>query len=259
MSPKLLESIVVQEAGWLRFLFNTSALFVHVARASTCFSFHKKNTMKLTLAALLLCTMSSLSSSATATPDTFVGSIAQNAYYGLGCNESNFYAVDVTKGLVVLEENKFCESDVFPGQNATYHGAYTTTCDDDEKTVLFTWYACNTTDCSDCVDPSVASVRWKVPMSDLDEPTEETCFEMDMLPPYDPIMNFTSLSYRFTDDPSTYVSIIVENSCISKSLARGSTSGSTPSSKPSSSGEWAGLNVCWYYLVASVGFALLLG
>ena len=138
--------------------------------------------MKLTLAALLLGTMSRMSSSATATPDTFVGSLAQNAYYGLGCNESNFYGVDVTTSLAVMVENTFCESDVFPGQNATDHGAYTTTCDDDEKTVLFTWYACNTTDCSDCVDPSVANGRWKTPMSVWDEPTEETCFEMECCP-----------------------------------------------------------------------------
>ncbi|KAK1740854.1 hypothetical protein QTG54_008106 [Skeletonema marinoi] len=215
--------------------------------------------MKLTLAALLLGMMSRMSSSATATPDTFVGSFTQMIFEGLGCKEDNFHEririeVDITRSLVVMEENMFCESDVhntFSGQNYTQLGAYTTACDDDEKTVLFTWYACHTTDCSDCDD--TISMRWKTPMSVWDEPTDETCFEMDIQPPYDPIVDLTEgISYRLTGDPSTHASIVVKNSCMSKSLARGN----TLSSKPSSSGRWVGLNVCWYYLVASVGFAL---
>eukprot|EP00985_Skeletonema_marinoi_P006097 scaffold2645_cov96-Skeletonema_marinoi.AAC.4 len=115
-----------------------------------------------------------------------------------------------------MEDNVFCVG----GVSEAFHGKYTTTCDDDEKTVMFRWHDCNTTDCSICDgEETILSGTWVTPLSVWDAPTEETCFDADMLPPYDPSWNTTTMSYRFIDDPSTYASIVVENSCISKSLA----------------------------------------
>ena len=205
--------------------------------------------------AALLGTISRLSSSSAAATPQSMNSLRRFMYEGLGCNESYVFGEDITTSLAVMEENLFCEGDAYPGQAEASYGKFTTTCDDDEKTVMIKWHSCNTTDCSICGE-TILSGTSVSPMSVWDEPTEETCFEVNVLPPYDPSWNATKMSYRFIDDPSTYTSIVVENSCISKSLAGGN---SIPLSKPSSSGEWVGLNIHWYYLVASVGFALLFG
>jgi hypothetical protein len=208
--------------------------------------------------ALLLGTISRLSSSAAASLKS-MNSLRRFMYEGLGCNESYVFGEDITTSLAVMEENLFCEGDAYPGQAEASYGKFTTTCDDADKTVMIKWHSCNTTDCSICGE-TILSGTSVSPMSVWDAPTEETCFEVDVLPPYDPSWNATTMSYRFIDDPSTYTSIIVENSCISKSLALAG-GNSIPSSKPSSSGEWVGLNARWYCVVASVsvGFALLLG
>ena len=116
---------------------------------------------------------------------------------------------------------------------------------------MIKWHSCSTTDCSICGE-TILSGTSVSPMSVWDEPTEETCFEVDVLPPYDPAWNATTKSYRFIGDPSTYASIVVENSCISKSLvlAGGNT---IISLKLTSSVEW----VNWFYVVVSVGLAVI--
>mmetsp|Transcript_21169 Transcript_21169/g.34672 ORF Transcript_21169/g.34672 Transcript_21169/m.34672 type:complete len:214 (+) Transcript_21169:92-733(+) len=213
--------------------------------------------MMLSLA-LLLGAMSRLSTSDAAAPKSLNSSVPQRTYLGLGCNESNFYGEDITSSFVVMEENVFCEGDLFPGVSEASYGKFFTTCNDAEKTVMFEWYQCNSTDCSVC-DETTTSATWVTSIPDWDEPTEETCFDIEILPPYNPAFNFTAMSYRFADDPSPYTQILVENSCISTAMGGGSMGNSTPSSQPTSAGDWFALNMCWFYVVACVGFSVLFG
>ena len=205
--------------------------------------------MLVTLALILGTMLRLSSSSAAAMPQSMNGSLTQMVFDGLGCNDSKFYGEDITTSLAVMEDNVFCVG----GVSEAFHGKYTTTCDDDEKTVMFRWHDCNTTDCSICDgEETILSGTWVTPLSVWDAPTEETCFDADMLPPYDPSWNTTTMSYRFIDDPSTYASIVVENSCISKSLALAGGI-SIVSLQLNSSGEW----VNWFYVVVSVGLAVI--
>ena len=87
------------------------------------------------------------------------------------------------------------------------------------------------------------------PISVWDDPTEETCFEVDILPPYEPTWNTTSISYRFASDPSVYANLIVENSCISISSA----SINTLQLIPISSYDWDR----WLYAALAIGFAVI--
>ena len=84
--------------------------------------------------------------------------------------------------------------------------------------VMFKWYDCNSTDCSLC-DKTIA-FSWITPISLYDEFTEESCDGMEFrtLPPYSQGFNFTALSFRFTEDPSPYTQILVEN-CYQKCIA----------------------------------------
>ena len=83
--------------------------------------------MRLSLALLLLL---STSASDAAAPKSLNTSVPQNAFTGLGCNESNFYGEDITSSFVAMEENVFCEGDILPGQEEAYIGKFTTTCND---------------------------------------------------------------------------------------------------------------------------------
>ena len=207
--------------------------------------------------ALLLGTMSCLSDAAA--PTSLNTSLPQNTYVGLGCNESNFYGEDITSNFVAMEENVFCEIDKFPGLSEAFIGKYIATCNDAEETVEFEWFQCNSTDCSVC-DETTPMVTWVTPISTYEKPaTEETCFDMKMLPPYSQLVNSTAMSYRFTVDPSPYTQILVENSCISAALSSDSMGDSTPTLQSTSAGEWIGLKIRWFYAVACVGFAVLFG
>ena len=214
--------------------------------------------MRLSIALFLLLS----TSAAAAAPNSLNSSIPQNTYTGLGCNESNFFGEDITSSFVAVEENVFCEGDIFPGQEEAYIGKFTTTCNDTDGTVLLQWYQCNSTDCSENCD-TTSSATWVSPMSVWVEATKETCFDMNLLPPYSPLaqeMNWTAISFMYTEDPSPYTQILVENSCISTYLSSDSMdSSTTPSPQTTSSGEWVGLSVCWFYVVASAGFAVLFG
>ena len=149
-----------------------------------------------------------------------------------------------------MEENVFCEAAVSPGQAKTTYGKYITTCNDEEKTVMFECYGCNTADCSIC-DESLLRRTWVTPISVWNDPTEETCFEVDVLLPYEPTWNNTAMSYRFAEDPSIYANFIVENSCISISLALASIN--TLQLQPISSYDWDQ----WLYVGLAIGFAVI--
>mmetsp|Transcript_21170 Transcript_21170/g.34674 ORF Transcript_21170/g.34674 Transcript_21170/m.34674 type:complete len:226 (+) Transcript_21170:92-769(+) len=210
--------------------------------------------MMLSLA-LLLGTMSCLSDAAA--PTSLNTSLPQNTYVGLGCNESNFYGEDITSNFVAMEENVFCEGDLSPGQAEASYGKYISTCNDATKTVMFKWYDCSTTDCSIC-DDSKLRRTWVTPISVWDQPTEETCFDVEISNGgnlfrrrTNPKRYTTTMSYRFMEDPSIYANIIVENSCISNSLA--SSSIDTLQLKPMSSFKWDR----WLYAGLAVGFAVI--
>ena len=148
-------------------------------------------------------------------PKSLNSSIPQNTYIGLGCDESRFASEDSTSGLVAMEQqNVFCESN--PRQDGQVNiGKIVTTCNDTDKTVLLQWYPCNSIeDCSEnnCGTTSIATMV--TPISFWEEVTEESCFDVNLLPPFSTIMNSTTMSYRFTEDPSPYAQIMVENSCI---------------------------------------------
>ncbi len=177
-------------------------------------------------------------------------SLYYRVYDETGCNESSFYGKEVIiTSLVAMKENVFCVVNVSPGQSKATYGKYITTCNDADKTALFKWYDCNTTDCSIC-DENLPVSRWVTPISVWDDPTEETCFGVDILPPSEPTRNTTSMSYRFDDDPSMYASLIVENSCISRSLA---SSINTLPLISISSYDWDR----WLYAALAIGFAAI--
>ena len=209
---------------------------------------------------LLLGTMPRLSSSAAVAPMSTNSSLYQQLYFGKGCNESSFIGGAITTSLVVMKENVFCEGNANAGglgDQVLGYAKLISSCDNAEETVTVKWHQCNTTDCSECSPETELSGIWVFPLNVWDEPTQDTCFDADLLPPYDPALNVTALSYKYANDSSIFTDILIQNSCISKSLG----GVNTPSSKPASSdasGEWIGLNA-WNYLVVSVGFGLLFG
>lgn len=183
---------------------------------------------------------------------TMNSSLYYQVYDETGCNESSFYGKEVSiTSLVTMKENVFCEINLSPGQSKATYGKYIATCNEADKTVLFKWYDCNTTDCSKCDENLLRA--WVAPISVWDDPTEETCFEVDILPPYEPTWNTTSISYRFASDPSVYASLIVENSCISISVASASASINTLQLIPISSYDWDR----WLYAALAIGFAVI--
>ena len=184
-----------------------------------------------------------------------------------GCKESNFDGEEVTiTSLVAMEDNMFCEGDISSGQVEASYGKYITTCNDAKQTVMFKWYDCSTADCSICDEGKLRSRRtWITPISVWDEPTEETCFDVEISYGGNNLFSHrdnnlfqsrnnpkTTKSYRFTEDPSIYAQVIVENSCISKSLASPS-SINTLQLKPMSSFEWDH----WLYAGLAVGFCAI--
>ena len=67
-------------------------------------------------------------------------SIPQNTYVGLGCNESYFIGEQIKLNFTAMEENVFCEGDIFPGVDHAWFGKVTTTCNGSDETVILTAY-----------------------------------------------------------------------------------------------------------------------
>ena len=87
--------------------------------------------------------------------------------------------------------------------------------------------------------------------SDWANATPGQCWDVDILPPYDPLYGgMTELSYRYmnTSDPSDYIQLYLEGSCL------GDVGGIPPASTPSS-GSWIGVGV-WSYAAFSSGYLL---
>lgn len=230
----------------------------HVSRTINAMAWHDSYIIRFYRPHLLMLRtilMPSLSSpAAAADAPSMNSSLYYQAYDESGCNESSFHGKEVIiTRLVAMEENVFCEVDVSSEQADTTYGKFITTCNDAEKTVMFQWYDCNRADCSIC-DESLLHRTWVTPISVWDEPTEETCFEVDLLPPYEPTWNTTiAISYRFTEDPSIYANVIVENSCISRTIASASASINTLQLQPISSYDWDK----WLYMGLAIGFAVI--
>ena len=131
------------------------------------------------------------------------------------------------------------------------------TCSAAEKTALFSSYDCYTTNCSVCIDdkPRFESVQ---DFAMYENMTDETCFINKLLPAYQGIQFSNLTAFNNVMQASQ---ILVKNSCISKYVGGNSVVGnSTPSLQSAPSGEWVGLNVFWFYVVAAtVGIAALLG
>ena len=192
----------------------------------------------LSFALLLLST-----SSSAAFPMAYKGYLTGGSS---GCNESNVFGEFTKLNATAMEENVFCDVDLFPGVGMVYPQKSVFNCNDAEKTVTVEQYDCYTPDCSVC-NKDIDRVYIQ-DISVYEQVTEETCFEIDFPPGY---QNFTFSqvsSFKF-EDPSPFIQNLVEHSCLSTYVH----------SDPSS-GEWVGVNIFfWSYVVTSVGFAALIG
>lgn len=187
------------------------------------------------------------------------------AFAGKGCNESYSMGYDTQSDATYLRKNEFCEGNTMPDANGTlltFYEKYITSCDQVNKTFTLTTYACTGVGCKECSTEPEPSGTWVYPMSNwVDESDDDSssgvnatpgqCWDVDILPPYDPSYGgMTELSYRYmnTSDPSDYIQLYLEGSCL------GDVGGSTPASAPSS-GSWIGVGV-WSYAAFSSGYLM---